>query len=147
MAREFFTDESIEVFDLIANVSGLGVITADLNGDNIKDVYICDRGGKDRFLIHDEISTAIGTIQKDFTIHYNPQDQSFSFSSIQNFERLEVKVTDLNGRMLKLEIMQNTGLNSQFSIQDIWYQLSASFYMLHLKTRNGEQLFQFHVLK
>ena len=99
----FFAESTNLVFPFVDSGDGLGVLATDLNGDDLLDLYFCDRGGKDHLWLFDPASVGV---EEDFSktpfqIFPNPVlDEVKIVVDKAIHESLEVHFFTINGDLI-----------------------------------------------
>jgi hypothetical protein len=102
-----FSDSTLAVFGQNYALDALGIISADLNGDQLKDLYICHRGQtgstkKDVLLLRNQVSGLPQEQKKlaTWSVYPNPMKETFAIVGVQDkVERIEI--FHQNGQLLE----------------------------------------------
>lgn len=120
-----FSDQTMEVFGQMYFRDALGVIAADLNGDDIKDLYVCDRNtgtnNKDILLLHSPVNAMneLEQLAENIKIFPNPNNGFFEIewtaAKVETFQLL-----DTTGRLVASPKAKNLGNDRfQFDLKKI----------------------------
>ncbi len=96
-----FRDSSSVVFPSPINGDGLGLLAADLDGDGLKDLYLCNRGQQDRLL---QRNPAVTALDDELTNHV-----AITFAADPFFQTLWIEHDLPKRQALKIEVLNAIG--------------------------------------
>ena len=135
-----FRDGTLEVMGQLEfvqdSLDALDIVSGDLNGDGFKDLYICNRAGKDVLLLRDpngQLATNVATPSTPIATHLfpNPTTHSLYLQLPPSTQFTQSALFQSNGRLLLQPTIHPMG-NSQFRLN--WpHALSTGIYWLQLQ--------------
>ncbi len=139
----FFGDSTSTVFGENYTRDALGVFAADFNGDDLNDVYICDRkmpnsNNKDLLLIRNSIvnsqANLSGIQNMDMTVTPNPGKDTFAIQLENDLPEM-ILITNADGRLVKsIKTISADTISVDLSI------FPAGVYLIIAQYKNKQQV-------
>ncbi|MFN7116055.1 MAG: FG-GAP-like repeat-containing protein [Saprospiraceae bacterium] len=144
-----FSNQTTEVLGQLYYRDALGIIAADLNGDQALDLYICDRhnpniGNKDLFFLKIRNSTATKDLYAAsslFQLFPNPTEKRFTIalqSATINPQALHFQLLDANGKSVAA-LKPSAADQKQIQFQ-LDQRLSTGTYFVQITDKETAQL-------
>ncbi len=146
-----FTDGTATILPETFYLNALGVIAEDLNGDNLKDLYVCDRNTgnnlKDVLLLHDIIESVedFSKTEAKILLFPNPVKDQFTVEMLFEIgDSISFKLFDVSGKELAILNPESRFANRfSFDISNLGDRLQSGNYFLQIGAKGKNYTLEF----